>query len=562
MFTMANSGTRPWVRSSSLSLPPQRRRDFYSLLYIGADYDTELKSTAASDKGRTHVLHDRNIITAAPSVSVSLVYCSSRIVPTYRSCSLSLSPRRRLLVRSKGKPATSSRVTTELKIARGMFKQGALADETLSVSTLNTSVTRKSCPGQILMVMRPVESSTLLSRLSATLTCAGLCTLMLCRQAASMLQETARDEGKDGVGSIHDDGYGDRFTRANALGTDWLIYLVSPLCLFFFEFKPIRLMLRTDTPFILPSPKKTSRPDSVWPDMWNHVSDAAKSKAKQKSIIDKPKLENARRLRGIFFIEPEDEELTHIIKNGRRKLEIPMPAAMPCKTPVNCCGVNCSSIGKRKTKFACIVDTDESVRLRLEGVPHRHHEDHIAAEGMNSQSHYNMVHKFIPMPGALKIPVQRKQWKNNVKQLTKVRNKKGVIDEARNKGSKVLFVSLMDLCHLKNSDLDLQYQKYNGRVVLRGDIVKNDSGSYAVFTESGSSASQMTPAKVMDILSRLPGRAGQAADAGSGETQVKMEDAPKLLKIPKSERPDIWIRLPRHKWFKIMVQYGRSSRSS
>ena len=27
-----------------------------------------------------------------------------------------------------------------------------------------------------------------------------------------------------------------------------------------------------------------------------------------------------------------------------------------------------------------------------------------------------------------------------------------------------------------------------------------------------------------------------------------MEDAPKLLKIPKSECPDIWIRLPKHKW--------------
>ena len=27
-----------------------------------------------------------------------------------------------------------------------------------------------------------------------------------------------------------------------------------------------------------------------------------------------------------------------------------------------------------------------------------------------------------------------------------------------------------------------------------------------------------------------------------------MEDAHKLLKIPKSECPDIWIRLPRHKW--------------
>ena len=27
-----------------------------------------------------------------------------------------------------------------------------------------------------------------------------------------------------------------------------------------------------------------------------------------------------------------------------------------------------------------------------------------------------------------------------------------------------------------------------------------------------------------------------------------MEDDHKLLKIPKSECPDIWIRLPRHKW--------------
>ena len=56
--------------------------------------------------------------------------------------------------------------------------------------------------------------------------------------------------------------------------------------------------------------------------------------------------------------------------------------------------------------------------------------------------------------------------------------------------------------------------------------------------------------KVMDIVSRLPGCAGQAADAVSAFTQVKMEDAPKLLKIPKSECPDIWIRLPRLKWLK------------
>ena len=47
----------------------------------------------------------------------------------------------------------------------------------------------------------------------------------------------------------------------------------------------------------------TSRPDNVWPDVWKHMYDAAKSKAKQKWAIEKPKLENARRLRGIFLIE-------------------------------------------------------------------------------------------------------------------------------------------------------------------------------------------------------------------------------------------------------------------
>ena len=49
-------------------------------------------------------------------------------------------------------------------------------------------------------------------------------------------------------------------------------------------------------------------------DMWKCMSDAAKSKAKQKWAIEKPKLENARQLRGIFFIEPDGEEFTHTMK--------------------------------------------------------------------------------------------------------------------------------------------------------------------------------------------------------------------------------------------------------
>ena len=114
----------------------------------------------------------------------------------------------------------------------------------------------------------------------------------------------------------------------------------------------------------------TSRPDTVWPHMWKHMSDASKRKEEQKWAIEKPKLDNARRLRGIYFIAPEDEEFKDITKKARRKLEIPMPAAK-------------------------------------ELAPHRYHEDHTAAEGINLMSRYNLVHQFIPMPQTLKIPDAR-----------------------------------------------------------------------------------------------------------------------------------------------------------
>ena len=176
------------------------------------------------------------------------------------------------------------------------------------------------------------------------------------------------------------------------------------------------------------------------------------------------------------------------------------------------------------------------MKKRMEGSHNKNHEDHIAGKGDNSLQHYNLVHKFIPMPQAMQIPAAKaaveKELENREKipawQLRKVGSKKEVIDEARTKGAKVHVASLMDICHLKIAELEAKHQKYKGRVVLRGDIVKDYSGSYAVVTEQGSSASQMTAANVMDVLSRLRGCAGQAADAVSACTHVKMEDAPSL----------------------------------
>ena len=155
-----------------------------------------------------------------------------------------------------------------------------------------------------------------------------------------------------------------------------------------------------------------------------------------------------------------------------------------------------------------------------------------------------------------------RQQRKNVKKLAKVRSKKDVIDEARNKGRKVHIASLMDLCHLKVSELEPQYQQYRGRVVLRGDFVKDDSCAYAVFTEQGSSASQMTASKVMDIISRLPGCSGQAAAAVSAYTQVKMEGCTNIIENSKVRMSRYWDTSTEAQIAKIMVQYGRPSCSS
>ena len=125
-----------------------------------------------------------------------------------------------------------------------------------------------------------------------------------------------------------------------------------------------------------------------------------KKKAKQRWAVEKPILDNARQLSDIFFIESNDEELKLTMRAARRKLEVPMPAAMPCKIPIKSSGETHRNVGKRKKKYACVVDADESTRPRLEGVGHKPHQDHITEKGM-IMTHCSLVHKFIPMPRAL-----------------------------------------------------------------------------------------------------------------------------------------------------------------
>ena len=82
--------------------------------------------------------------------------------------------------------------------------------------------------------------------------------------------------------------------------------------------------------------------------------------------------------------------------------------------------------------------------MRMEDSLPNHHEDHTAGKGDNSLQHYNLVHKFIPMPRAMKIPAAKaavdKEWEKLEKipawDLTKVITKSEVLDEARKRADR------------------------------------------------------------------------------------------------------------------------------
>ena len=174
--------------------------------------------------------------------------------------------------------------------------------------------------------------------------------------------------------------------------------------------------------------------------------------------------------------------MKHFVTSSRMQ-QTPMASAVPCKRTIaqtsNRVTVAFKSgeaeASETKTRFSCIAEAHESTRPRIESVTKRSHEDHIAGKGQHAVLHYNLVHKLIPMPQAMKIPDAKaavdKEWKKletiPAWQLDKVICKKEVIKEAQKNNNKVHLASLIDLCHLKNAELEPQFEKYKDRVVLR-----------------------------------------------------------------------------------------------
>ena len=136
----------------------------------------------------------------------------------------------------------------------------------------------------------------------------------------------------------------------------------------------------------------TPRSDHLLVEIWRSMSKNSKTKEKQNWTSEKPKLDNATRLRRSYFIDPE-------IPNSRNSL------CMHGKSWKSQQSLLCLVKGQiadmwspvarmmiPNQKLRASMEVEEFKRLRMEGTLPKIQEDHIAGKRSNSLQHFNLVH--------------------------------------------------------------------------------------------------------------------------------------------------------------------------
>ena len=158
-------------------------------------------------------------------------------------------------------------------------------------------------------------------------------------------------------------------------------------------------------------------------------------------------------------------------------------------------------------------------------------------EKFTSMTHYNLVHKFIPMRKTMKnsgCKSCRGQGMDNAQDNTSMTSGQSHEQEGGDRWS-TKRQKECPLCHIDGLMSPSKMRSFNPN----HRITKAESclgwhcnirpWSLRIFLEQGSSASQMIAAKIMDVSARLRACDGQTVGAVSAYTQVKLEDAPRLL---------------------------------
>ena len=205
-----------------------------------------------------------------------------------------------------------------------------------------------------------------------------------------------------------------------------------------------------------------------------------------------------------------------------------------------------------KTRHGCNVESYESTRSRVELSQPKDHEDHIASRGDKSMNHCNSVLKINPDaasnqdPGCQSSSGDRMEEARNEHSLETggrpVAKKRLFLKYTETK-KKVHFVSLMDICHLKNAELEPKTPK-----VSRTKRAPRGPWSRRLWSlrsfEQGSSASQMT-ANSWTLLQSCQKVKDKQPMRYQHTLKLKWRMLSDCSKFPKSECPDVWIRLPR-----------------
>ena len=130
-----------------------------------------------------------------------------------------------------------------------------------------------------------------------------------------------------------------------------------------------------------------------------------------------------------------------------------------------------------------------------------------------------------------------KAWdEKNVREWSEVRN------EARNNKERNHVGMIFGFCVEKGSELPQGHsqRKFKGRVVFRGNQVRDEDHYLATFQDMGSAPASMASGKFSDFLGLLPGWRLMQADAVRAYTQALLRGTTTWIRLPRDQWPKHW----------------------
>ena len=114
------------------------------------------------------------------------------------------------------------------------------------------------------------------------------------------------------------------------------------------------------------------------------------------------------------------------------------------------------------------------------------------------------------------------------------------------------------ICVEKGSELPEKdpRRKFKGRVVFRGNDVRDESHFMATFQDLGSAPASMSSGKFLDFLGLLPGWKIMQADAVRAYTQAILNGTSTWVRLPRDQWPKAWEKMKDPACPLILALYG------